>query len=137
MRRMAARGTVTLLSVLALLALAGCGEQRGAAAAMTTPRALAVAGGRTVAVSLTEYRLTPARPQVRRAGTITFDATNDGDVSHALVVEGPVGVVRTATLRPRERATLRVSLPPGSYKWYCPLADHERRGMAGTVSVAQ
>ena len=30
-----------------------------------------------------------------------------------------------------------VRLPPGTYKWLCPLADHERRGMAGRVRVAE
>jgi FtsP/CotA-like multicopper oxidase with cupredoxin domain len=30
-----------------------------------------------------------------------------------------------------------VRLPPGTYKWYCPIADHEQRGMFGRVRVAE
>lgn len=118
------------------LALAGCGEDRGSGPAVTTtPRTHVPAGGRTVAVSLTEYRLAPASPRIARTGAITFDVANDGDVSHALAVEGPVGDVRTPALRPGQRATIEMTLPAGSYKWYCPLGDHERRGMAGAVAV--
>jgi uncharacterized cupredoxin-like copper-binding protein len=43
--------------------------------------------------------------------------------------------VRTRALRAGERATLRVRLPAGTYKWYCPLDGHEGRGMAGRISV--
>lgn len=130
--------TGKLLGVLTLLALAGCGEGRGAGATVkTTPWPLVSVSGRNVTVSATEYRLTPPKPRVTRAGSITVDVANDGDVSHALVIEGPVGDVRTRALRPGERTTLEVALGPGSYKWYCPLADHERLGMAGAVRVAE
>jgi len=132
------RATAKLLSVVALLALAGCGEDRGAGATVkTTPWPLVAAGGRTVAVSLTEYELTPPTPRVGQAGTITFAVGNDGDVRHALAVEGPVADVRTRALRPGERTTIRVALAPGSYRWYCRLANHERLGMAGRVAVAE
>lgn len=132
------RATAKLLSVVALLALAGCGEDRGAGATVrTTPWPLVPAGGRAVAVSLTEYELTPASPRVGQAGTITFAAANDGDVRHALAVDGPLGGVRTPALRPSERATIKLALPPGSYRWYCPLANHERLGMHGRVRVAE
>jgi uncharacterized cupredoxin-like copper-binding protein len=68
---------------------------------------------------------------------IAFAATNDGLVRHALAVDGPAGQVRTPALAPGERATLTVQLPPGTYKWYCPLGDHQRRGMVGRVRVAE
>jgi len=122
-------------SVLVLLTLlAGCGEDRGASPSNTTPRPLVPADKRTIVVSLTEYRLTPAHPRVMGAEATTFDAVNDGDSEHALAVEGPRGNVRTRVLAPGEHATIKVMLPPGSYKLYCPLADHERRGMAGAIS---
>jgi plastocyanin len=115
-------------SVLVLLTLlAGCGEDRGASPSNTTPRPLVPADKRTIVVSLTEYRLTPAE-------ATTFDAVNDGDSEHALAVEGPRGDVRTRVLAPGEHATIKVMLPPGSYKVYCPLADHERHGMVGAIS---
>jgi plastocyanin len=91
----------------------------------------------TAQVSLVDYALDVADARVRRAGVIAFVATNDGLVRHALAVDGPAGPVRTAALPPGERATITLRLPPGRYKWYCPIADHEQRGMVGRVRVAE
>ncbi|MDP2709754.1 MAG: hypothetical protein Q8O56_00925 [Solirubrobacteraceae bacterium] len=133
-----------IAAAVALAALVGCGEQRGDATRTapqavgtvpaTDPRAVA-----TVAVSLVDYALDigEVAPRVERAGLIAFEATNDGLVRHALAVDGPSGQERTPPLRLGERATLAVRLPAGTYKWYCPLADHERRGMFGRLRVAE
>ena len=124
------------------IAAAGCGEERGDAtrtapqpappAATTDARADAVAQ-----VSLVDYALDVEVARVRRAGLIAFVATNDGLVRHALAVDAPAGAVSTPVLRPGERATLSIRLPAGTYKWYCPVADHERRGMVGRVRIAE
>ncbi|MGH2942497.1 MAG: hypothetical protein ACRDLN_06965, partial [Solirubrobacteraceae bacterium] len=100
----------------------------------STTAARAVA---TAEVSLVDYALDAADPRVPLAGDIAFEATNDGLVRHALAVDGPSGQVRTRSLPPGERATIVVPLPPGVYKWYCPIGDHERRGMVGRVRVAE
>lgn len=133
----------TPLAALALaLALGGCGEQRGQVA-RTVPQPLGetttVPGGasETSEVSLSEYRLAPSDPRLARPGSIAFTATNDGQIRHALRVDGAAGQVRSKTLAPGERATIVVKLPPGTYKWYCPIADHEQRGMVGRVRVAE
>jgi hypothetical protein len=136
------RPRVVLIAVAASLAAAGCGEQRGDAT-RTVPEPLrpAVAADvravATAEVSLVDYRLDVADPRVPRAGLIVFAATNDGLVRHALAVDGPAGQMRTPALAPGERATITVELPPGTYKWYCPLGDHQRRGMVGRVRVAE
>ena len=134
--------TAPALIAALVLASGGCGEQRGSAtrtvpeplgrAPMTDPRAAA-----SVATSLVEYALDPAAARVPRAGLVGFEATNDGVVRHALAVDGPAGPVRTPPLRRGERATIAVRLPPGTYRWYCPVGDHERRGMVGRVRVAE
>ena len=128
--------------VVACLAAVGCGEERGQATRTvpervgpvpaTDPRAVAVAS-----VSLVDYVLQAERSRVARSGLIAFEATNDGTVRHALAVDAPTGRVSTRALRPGERATFSVRLPPGRYKWYCPVADHEERGMAGRLRVAE
>jgi hypothetical protein len=124
------------------LAVTGCGEPRGDATRtvpepvgpVPTTDARAVA---TADVSLIDYALEVPSSRLPKAGLIAFVATNDGLVRHALAVDGPAGPIRTPALALGERAVLNVSLPPGSYKWYCPLADHERRGMTGRVRVAE
>jgi hypothetical protein len=136
------RPRLVLIAAALWLGAAGCGEQRGAAT-RTVPEPLgpvATTDARAVAtaeVSLVDYALEVGDPRVPRAGLVAFEATNDGLVRHALAVDGPAGQVRTPTLAPGERATISVRLPPGTYKWYCPLADHEHRGMVGRVRVAE
>ena len=140
---MRARLGVMLATAALALAPAGCGENRPGAAARTSPVPVGqprTAIGRAVAVvdvSLAEYRLAPARTRVARAGVIAFVATNDGQLRHALQVDGPTGERRSVALRPGERTTLEVRLPRGTYKWLCPIGDHERRGMTGRVRVAE
>ena len=128
--------------VIACLAAVGCGDERGGATRTvpervgpvptTDPRAIAIA-----AVSLIDYALDVEQARVRRAGRISFEATNDGTVRHALAVDAPTGRISTDALRPGQRAAFSVRLPPGTYKWYCPIADHEERGMVGRLRVAE
>jgi len=135
------RAALALIAA-ASLAAGGCGEERGTAT-RTVPERLGPApatDSRAVAlavVSLVDYALDADQPRVGRAGRISFQATNDGTVRHAIAVDAPAGKVGTDSLRPGERATFSVPLPPGTYKWYCPVADHEERGMAGRLRVAE
>ena len=135
------RAPIVAAAALALV-LGGCGEDRGDGL-RTTPAsvgtgATTVGAGvdATVPVSLMDYRL-PRNVRVARSGLVAFEATNDGQVPHALAVVGPAGQARTQILKPGERTTVEVRLPPGTYKWYCPVGDHERRGMVGRVRVAE
>jgi hypothetical protein len=134
------RAAIALIAA-ASLAAAGCGEERHATGTVPEPvgtvpapdpRAVAIA-----VVSLVDYGLEADQPRVPRSGVIAFEATNDGLVRHALALDAPAGQVRTRALRPGERATMSVRLPPGTYRWYCPIGDHEERGMVGRVRVAE
>jgi plastocyanin len=135
-------GLLAAAAAAASLAAAGCGEERGAATRTTPDPAgeVATVDARAVAaaeVSLVDYALDVADPRIGRAGAITFVATNDGLVRHALAVDAPAGTRRTPALARGERAAFTVRLPPGTYKWYCPIGDHEERGMVGRVRVAE
>ena len=123
------------------LAAAGCGEDRDTTRTVPVPvppapttdaRADAVAE-----VSLVDFALEAAMARVPRAGLIAFVATNDGLTRHALAVDGPTDSARTPVLRLGERATFSMRLPAGTYKWYCPVADHEQRGMVGRIRIAE
>ena len=137
------RVRIVLAAALAVaLVLGACGEDRGDGL-RTTPAQVGtgatifpVSADATVPVSLTDYRL-PRNVRVARSGVVAFEATNDGQVPHALAIVGPAGQARTQILKPGERTTVEVRLPPGTYKWYCPVANHERRGMVGRVRVAE
>ena len=105
----------------------------------TQPTATAPAGraATTIRVRETEFKLSPANPRVARTGVVAFRVTNAGDVTHALEVEGPKGEQETEPIEPGGSATLRVDLDKaGRYTWYCPIGDHEDRGMRGKITVA-
>jgi plastocyanin len=142
---MLARATLLATTLVAAVALAACGEDRhaGGGTARTLPTPLVAppttAGGAAAStdVSLVDYRLEPSGLRVARSGVISFVATNDGQSRHALAIDGPAGEVRSVALRQGERTTISLRLPRGTYKWYCPIADHERRGMVGRVRVGE
>ena len=135
------RAGLALIAAVSLAA-AGCGEERGQAT-RTAPQPVGAApaldsrADALAVVSLVDYALEAGQPRVGRAGRVAFEATNDGAVDHALAVDAPAGQVRTRALRPGQRTVLTVRLPAGTYRWYCPIADHEQRGMTGRVRVAE
>jgi plastocyanin len=123
--------------------IAGCGgddddDDTGADTGAATQAATtggASGGGETVDMSLTDFALNPADPTVK-AGTVTFNVTNDGQAPHALEVEGPGGEVETETLSGGGSAKLTADLnKPGTYEMYCPVGNHREMGMEGQVTV--
>jgi uncharacterized cupredoxin-like copper-binding protein len=121
---------------LAALAIAGCGgddnETSPAGGAASTG-----AGGQTVNVSETDFKLDPADPTVK-AGTVSFEVTNNGQVTHNLEVEGPNGEEELPSdLAPGDSGTLTVDLTkPGTYEFYCPVDNHKQMGMEGEITVS-
>ncbi|WP_041254413.1 hypothetical protein [Frankia sp. EAN1pec] len=152
-----AAALATGVMLLALTAACGGGDDTAAApaasqpAAATTapwtgaPSAGATAGagapaaptatGTTVTVTATEFALKLSQDTFT-AGTYTFVTTNDGQVIHALEIEGPgVSGSETADLGPGQSEGLTVTLSPGTYKLYCPVGNHESRGMSTEITV--
>jgi uncharacterized cupredoxin-like copper-binding protein len=112
-----------------LLLLAGCGgggtneSQQGAVV-------------QTVQISEKEFSLTPSSVTVSKPGTVEFQVTNDGQVTHALEIEGNGVEEETDDIDAGQSATLRVDLSKeGSYEMYCPIDGHKEKGMKGTVTV--
>jgi uncharacterized cupredoxin-like copper-binding protein len=104
------------------------------AATETAPTGKAV---ESLDVSLTDFEINPANPSIAKTGVVEFKVENDGQVTHALEVEGPNGEVETETLQPGGSATLKADLSKaGSFTWYCPVGNHRDQGMEGKVSVA-
>ena len=89
-------------------------------------------------MSETDFALDPSSLSVDEAGEVTIRVVNDGELEHALEVEGDGDGVEeeTGTLAPGESAELTVELAAGSYTMYCPIGNHREHGMEGTVVVA-
>ena len=133
------------LAVLAF-GVAGCGDDdSGDDSAATTPATTpapqpttstpATGGASTVKVGESEYKLTPSSVNAK-AGSATFEVTNDGKIPHDLEIEGSGVEKKTATIQPGGNAKLTVDLKPGTYEMYCTIDGHKDLGMEGKVTVS-
>jgi plastocyanin len=68
------------------------------------------------------------------AGTYTFELTNDGSMSHDLVIEGVNGAA-TDIVGPGATDSFTVTLEPGEYTMYCSVGNHRAQGMEVTFTV--
>ena len=95
-----------------------------------------VGAGTTVIVMLGENTL-GVPPESIPKGPAVITAQNGGSEVHNLFVEGP-GVSRSAAnvLEPGSTATLEVVFQPGTYTFYCPLADHRSKGEEARITIA-
>jgi uncharacterized cupredoxin-like copper-binding protein len=113
---------------VALIALSGCGENRATSTGGgSSPAALAI--------SESEFKLTPASAKVAKAGPVTIQVKNAGGTAHALALKTSTGVVTTPTLAPGKSASLKADLKAGTYTMYCPIDGHRGKGMEGKVVV--
>jgi uncharacterized cupredoxin-like copper-binding protein len=124
---------ISALAVLAILALAACGSSSDSSDSGTTAPA---SGGQAISIGESEYKLDPSSVNVDHAGMVTFKVTNNGQIDHALEVEGQGVEEETETIEPGETAELTVDLSKeGSYEIYCPIDGHRDQGMEGTLTV--
>jgi plastocyanin len=121
---------LSILTLVALaLAVAGCGG--GEKSGQSAP-----SGGKTIQITETDFKLAPAKVTIASTGTVTFEATNDGQTDHALEVEGNGVEEKTGTISPGSSAKVTVDLSkPGTYEMYCPVDGHRGMGMEATVVV--
>ncbi len=134
------KNLLPLLAAVTFLA-AGCGSSNKSSESETTTTGTSGGGGsvvKTVAISETEYKLTPSTVNLAKPGTYVFKAKNDGAIDHALEIEGQGLEEETETIAPGESADLRVTITkPGSYEMYCPVDNHRDQGMEGTVALGE
>jgi plastocyanin len=88
-------------------------------------------------VKSAEYSYTLSRPSVE-AGEVTIELDNRGEDAHNLNLqregsaEAPLQVPETES---QHRSTVEFDLPPGTYRLWCSLPEHEERGMHATLVV--
>jgi plastocyanin len=120
----ATRGlTIMTGLVIALTACEGAGEDGGPVA-------------ERVEIEATSYAYSPASITVP-AGTIQFVIHNAADIVHGFEVEGQGMEEEIAEIQPGATDSLTVTFEqPGTYEIYCPVDDHEQRGMVGSLEVS-
>lgn len=91
----------------------------------------------TVDVEVVDYAFMPSAITVP-AGEITFVLTNNGTQEHEFeIFKGDAVVDEAEGLVPGLARDFVVTLPAGDYTYVCKLADHEARGMKGTLTVTE
>ncbi len=148
-KRHLARATGAAILVSAVLALPACGgddEESSSGGSESTPGqtdAAAPKGASTISVKATEYALEPS-PTDGKAGEVTFDVNNDGEIVHEFVViktekkadqllEGgeadETGAVdEIGKIEPGKSEQLTVKLERGHYALICNLPGHYMPG---------
>jgi uncharacterized cupredoxin-like copper-binding protein len=141
------RRFAALLAIGAAVAvpLAGCGgddnDDNGGATEASQASTEAAGGGAsgaagTVDISARDFSFDPSDPTVK-AGQVTFNLKNDGQTTHSLEIEDVNGsdAEIEGDVAPGQSGTLKVSLKPGTYEFYCPVDDHKEMGMEGEITV--
>ena len=103
--------------------------------ATSTP-ATGGAGASALTIGEKEYKLNPSSATAK-AGSVTIDVKNDGQIPHNLTIEGNgIKETKTANLEPGSGGKLTVTLKPGKYEMYCSIDGHKDLGMKGTITVS-
>lgn len=116
---------ILAIAAAALLHLPGCGGGEPAVA------------DQRVEIEAASYSYSPAAPSVE-PGTVRFVVHNrSADEEHGFEVEGQGLEEEIASIPAGGTDSLTVTLAnPGEYVVYCPVDDHEERGMRTTLTVA-
>ena len=122
-------------TLMAVLLVAACQRvERGAAGGTDTAATTTTPAPAALTVNLTEYRI--EMPATLPAGRATFLITNTGKEKHNFEIEGEQLEMEVSDpLGPGQSRTLEVDLKPGTYKVYCPVANHDERGMSMQLTV--
>jgi len=95
-----------------------------------------------VAITLTEFTITPASITVPLGEPVTFVVTNAGGAQHNLVVELESRRIEqrlfATNLLPGEKRRVTFTFDAsGNWEKYCPVGNHRALGMQGTIQVAE
>jgi hypothetical protein len=133
MRNASRFAPLALLPVAALL-LAGC---FGGGSKSSEPKK--VRPGKPIQqidVTESEFKLDPSKISFDRPGIYRFQAINAGKQVHALKIVGPGVLASTAKIKPGQTTTVDIMVAKKcSYRFFDPLADHQKRGMVGTADL--
>ena len=87
-----------------------------------------------IRVALKDFKLVPDKP-VGKTGTITFQLVNEGRYTHDFRVEGEGVDEKAPKVGQGRDREWKIDLKPGAYRISCPISNHSKRGMTGTLVV--
>jgi plastocyanin len=122
--------------------LTGCGGKSGSATSpASTPNTSSAPSSASQAGSTVKLAADPSgqlkfdvSQLTAKAGKVTIDFTNDSQVGHNVQIEGPgdkdLGGTSTIT---GSSTTATVTIPAGTYTFYCSVPGHRQAGMQGKL----
>lgn len=90
----------------------------------------------TIRVELNDYKILPARMEVKAGATVRLEVVNWARQPHSLVVQG-IDNAATFLIQPLryEVVTFKAPAKPGTYRVICTQAGHEANGMVAQFVV--
>ena len=129
------RPPASLFTLLAVLAVAGCGKEEhadGGGAAQP------LNAGETLRVSAREYSFAPAAVVLSGGGAVRIRLRNDGSLAHNLRLRRDGKEVGgTPSLPAGHTGAATVTVRPGRYEMLCTVGDHAELGMTGELQVKE
>ena len=119
--------SVGLAGVAIMLAFAGLWLPNGRAGSSTSS-----VESKKVAVSLTEFKVTPASIDPEVGQKLVLTVTNDGMMAHDLKVEGTEG---TRMLEPGTSETITIGPFDSATEAWCTVAGHKESGMVMAIQI--
>ena len=86
-------------------------------------------------ITATEFKFDPSMVELAKSGEMTFTLVNDGQLTHALEIEGQGIEEESDEIDGGASTDLTVDLEAGEYELYCPVGNHREQGMEGTLVV--
>ena len=102
--------------------------------ATTTTATTTTSTAKQIHVEETEFKITLPGTSLK-AGSYAFVAHNGGKLPHDLVIEGQGLSVKTPIYNPGQSQTLKATLKPGKYDFFCSVPGHKQAGMNVEVTV--
>ncbi len=132
---------LTILLVLATLAVAGCGgddeEPASGSGSSTSEESTPSAGGAgeelTLAADASALKFDKS-DLTAKAGKVTITMDNPSDTPHNVVIDSP-DAKAGETVGKGEKSIASADLEAGEYTYYCAVGNHRGAGMEGTLTV--
>jgi FtsP/CotA-like multicopper oxidase with cupredoxin domain len=124
----------TVVVIAGVLLAAGCTAAGGDAAGADGEQAAGAAV--PIAISLTEFVISPSMIDAPAGSPLRFEVSNDGQAPHTFAVETDDASYDTGEIAPGASATLDVpALEPGDYAARCTITGHDQLGMTAMLMV--
>jgi plastocyanin len=128
---------IVALLVTAATACGGGDTSANNVSGGTTATVRPAVNGNAISVKETEYTFSPSALSLK-AGTYTITVTNVGQFPHDMHVaraSDGTEVGGSTVVAANQSASFTVTLPAGSYTFWCSVDAHKSLGMQGTITV--